>query len=40
MDVEKTISNFIDDDSTKYSTKDRPSVQIHHDHDISSNFYN
>ena len=31
MDVEKTISNSTDDDSTKNSSQDHPSVQVYHD---------
>jgi hypothetical protein len=40
MDVERSIRIFIDDDCTIHSTEDRPSVQIHHHQDISSNFQN
>ena len=41
MDVERTVRNCIDDDdSTMHSTQGHPSVQVHHDHDISSNLYN
>jgi len=39
MDVEKSIHLSTDDDSTKTSTQDRPSKQVH-DQDISSNLYN
>ena len=31
MDVEKTIPNSTDDDSTKTSTQDRASVQVSHE---------
>jgi len=41
MDVERTVRNSTDDDdSTMHSTQDRPSVQVHHDQDISSNLHN
>ena len=40
MDVEKLDPNSTDDDSTKNSTQDHSSVQVHHDQDISSNFHN
>lgn len=40
MNVEKTIHNSTDDDSTKNSTKDFPFVHVHHDQVITSNLKN
>ena len=40
MDVERTVRNSTDDDSTVHSIQDRPSVHVHHDHDLSSNLNN
>jgi hypothetical protein len=40
MDLERTTPISTDDDSTMHSTQDRPSVQVHHHHDISSNLHN
>ena len=40
MDVEKIVPNSTDHDSTKNSIQDRLSVQVHHNHNILSNFYN
>ena len=40
MNVERTVRNSTDDDSTVHSTQDHPSVQVHHDHDLSLNLHN
>ena len=40
MHVERTILISTDDDSVNNSTQDCPFVQVHHDHDISSNLHN
>ena len=40
MDVEKTIPNSTNDDSTKHSTQYCLYVQVSHDQDISSKFHN
>jgi hypothetical protein len=40
MDLEITTPISTDDESTMHSTQDRPSVQVHHHQDISSNLYN
>ena len=40
MNVERKKSIFNYDDFTKNSTQDCPSVQVYHDHDISSNLHN
>jgi hypothetical protein len=37
MDVERTVRNCTDDDSTMHSIQDRPSVQVHN---LSSNLNN
>ena len=40
MDVQKLVLLSTDDDSTRTSTQDPPSKQVHHDQDISSNLHN
>jgi hypothetical protein len=40
MDVDRTVLNSTYDDCTKNSTQDHTSVQVHHNHDISSNLHN
>jgi hypothetical protein len=40
MDVERTTPISTDDDPTMHSIQDRPSLQVHHHQDISSNFHN
>ena len=39
MDLERTTPISTDDDSTMHSTQDCPFVEVHHDHDISSNIH-
>jgi len=39
MDMERTTPNSTDDKSTMHSIQHRPSVQVHHHQDISSNLY-
>ncbi len=39
MDLERMTPNSADDYSTMHSTQDRPSVQVHHHQDISSNLH-
>jgi hypothetical protein len=39
MDVERIVPNSTYDDCTKNSTQDHTSIQVHHNHDISSNFH-
>ena len=39
MDVKRTVPNSTYDDCTKNSTQDHTSVQVHHNHDISSNLH-